>query len=127
MGTSFFYSVSLLQNLVACNPPMRENSAFNLILSLAIKIQAVTKMFFLRFFTIFLAADTVTLYTLFFISTPFFWLSLDVLIFWAISSSNVLNGVPQKLRLGMFLAMFFFFGYFSLDVLTKEVLIKKRV
>ena len=36
-------------------------------------------------------------YTLFFISTPFFWLSLDVRIFWAISASNVLNGVLSQI------------------------------
>ena len=32
----------------------------------------------------------------------------------------------KHLRLGMFLAMFFFFGYFSLDVLMKYVLNKKK-
>jgi len=137
------------------------------------------------------------IHSFFYISTPFFWLSLDVLFFGAISASNVLNSVlsqifniflkyihkcysqhifgkiltiqttnykiikswwnfftifrifvtifdfyftifsfsktsdqsttfPKNLRLGMFLASFFFFGYFSLDVLIKEVLMKKK-
>ena len=47
-------------------------------------------------------------YTLFFfISTPFFWLSLDVLSFLAISALNVLQGVLSQifqLRLSVYLA-----------------------
>ena len=44
-----------------------------------------------------------------------------------LSKFHVQKFFLKNLRLGMFLAMFIFFGHFSLDVLIKYVLNKKKV